>query len=190
MGDNKQYAIRQANCHIIKEESNMSRIMNVYAREVLDSRGNPTVEVEVTTEAGAFGSAIVPSGASTGEREALELRDGDKSRYLGKGTLTAVNNVNEQSYLGVMSRSPTGYCRFHDHIIDCSRNQDAKSCSSKNQQDLLYPVVIFQDQIEQAYIEWNPRQRMGQRTSKRIKEQRRTAINPQQQLLVKVYQSL
>ena len=71
------------------------RITKVWGREVLDSRGNPTVEVEVTTESGAFGRAIVPSGASTGEREALELRDGDKKRYLGKGTLTAVKNVNE-----------------------------------------------------------------------------------------------
>lgn len=70
-------------------------IEKVHAREVLDSRGNPTVEVEVTTTSGAFGRAIVPSGASTGEREALELRDGDKKRYLGKGVLTAVNNVNE-----------------------------------------------------------------------------------------------
>ena len=74
----------------------MSRIVSVYGREVLDSRCNPTVEVEVTTESGAFGRAIVPSGASTGEREALELRDGDKSRYLGKGTTKAVNNVNEK----------------------------------------------------------------------------------------------
>jgi len=73
----------------------MSRIVNVYAREVLDSRGNPTVEVEVTTISGAFGRAIVPSGASTGEKEALELRDGDKERYLGKGVLKAVKNVNE-----------------------------------------------------------------------------------------------
>ncbi|MBQ9037255.1 MAG: phosphopyruvate hydratase [Erysipelotrichaceae bacterium] len=73
----------------------MPYIIDVYAREVLDSRGNPTVEVEVETESGAFGRAIVPSGASTGEREALELRDGDKSRYLGKGTLKAVANVNE-----------------------------------------------------------------------------------------------
>jgi len=70
------------------------KIKKVWGREVLDSRGNPTVEVEVTTESGAFGRAIVPSGASTGEREALELRDGDKSRYLGKGTLKAVANVN------------------------------------------------------------------------------------------------
>ncbi|OYD56947.1 phosphopyruvate hydratase, partial [Fictibacillus aquaticus] len=73
----------------------MPQIIEVYAREVLDSRGNPTVEVEVYTESGAFGRAIVPSGASTGEYEAVELRDGDKERYLGKGVLNAVNNVNE-----------------------------------------------------------------------------------------------
>ncbi|AMW99793.1 phosphopyruvate hydratase [Rummeliibacillus stabekisii] len=72
----------------------MPIITDVQAREVLDSRGNPTVEVEVFTESGAFGRAIVPSGASTGEYEAVELRDGDKSRYLGKGVLKAVDNVN------------------------------------------------------------------------------------------------
>ncbi|MBQ9276297.1 MAG: phosphopyruvate hydratase [Clostridia bacterium] len=73
----------------------MAKIVNVHGREVLDSRGNPTVEVEVTLEGGIKGRAIVPSGASTGESEALELRDGDKKRYLGKGTLKAVKNVNE-----------------------------------------------------------------------------------------------
>ena len=73
----------------------MTEIIDIYAREVLDSRGNPTVEVEVTLDCGVTGRAIVPSGASTGEREALELRDGDKKRYLGKGVLKAVNNVNE-----------------------------------------------------------------------------------------------
>ncbi len=72
----------------------MSQITDVYAREILDSRGNPTLEVEVFTESGAMGRAAVPSGASTGEREALELRDGDKSRYLGKGVTKAVDNVN------------------------------------------------------------------------------------------------
>jgi enolase len=72
----------------------MSIITDVYAREVLDSRGNPTIEVEVYTESGAFGRGMVPSGASTGEYEAVELRDGDKSRYLGKGVLKAVDNVN------------------------------------------------------------------------------------------------
>ena len=73
----------------------MSEIIDIYAREILDSRGNPTVEVEVFLESGVMGRAAVPSGASTGEREALELRDGDKSRYLGKGVLKAVENVNE-----------------------------------------------------------------------------------------------
>ena len=72
----------------------MSEITDVYAREILDSRGNPTLEVEVFLESGVMGRAAVPSGASTGEREALELRDGDKSRYLGKGVLKAVDNVN------------------------------------------------------------------------------------------------
>ena len=74
----------------------MIEITDVYAREVLDSRGNPTVEVEVTLADGTRGRAIVPSGASTGESEALELRDGDKKRYLGKGVLKAVQNVNEK----------------------------------------------------------------------------------------------
>ncbi|MFT8872317.1 MAG: phosphopyruvate hydratase [Sporolactobacillus sp.] len=74
----------------------MSQIVEVYGREVLDSRGNPTVEVEVYTEDGGFGRALVPSGASTGEHEAVELRDGDKARYGGKGVLKAVANVNEQ----------------------------------------------------------------------------------------------
>ncbi|HLQ96823.1 MAG TPA: phosphopyruvate hydratase [Pseudogracilibacillus sp.] len=73
----------------------MPYIQEVYGREVLDSRGNPTVEVEVITESGAFGTALVPSGASTGEYEAVELRDGDQDRYLGKGVLKAVENVNE-----------------------------------------------------------------------------------------------
>ena len=74
----------------------MSEILGVHAREILDSRGNPTVEVEVTTVNGYVGRAAVPSGASTGENEALELRDGDKGRYLGKGVLKAVANVNEK----------------------------------------------------------------------------------------------
>lgn len=73
----------------------MAKIESVHAREILDSRGNPTLEAEVTLEGGAFGRASVPSGASTGSREALELRDGNKSRYLGKGVLKAVENVNQ-----------------------------------------------------------------------------------------------
>lgn len=73
----------------------MSTIKKVHARQILDSRGNPTIEVDVTTDRGFVGRASVPSGASTGSREALELRDGDKSKYMGKGVLTAVKNVND-----------------------------------------------------------------------------------------------
>ncbi|MDD5850056.1 MAG: phosphopyruvate hydratase [Firmicutes bacterium] len=79
-------------------------IARVYARQVLDSRGNPTVECEVETESGAYGSAIVPSGASTGEREALELRDGDKKVYQGKGVLKAVANVNDKIAPAVLGK--------------------------------------------------------------------------------------
>ncbi|MCM1131636.1 MAG: phosphopyruvate hydratase [Roseburia sp.] len=91
----------------------MPFIQSIYAREVLDSRGNPTVEVEVVTESGAFGRALVPSGASTGEHEALELRDGDKSRYLGKGTTKAVANVND-----VIAPQLIGYDVRNQIIID------------------------------------------------------------------------
>src|SRR5262249_17886843 len=73
----------------------MTDIELILGREILDSRGNPTVEAEVILASGARGRAAVPSGASTGEHEALELRDGDKGRYLGKGVLKAVNNINE-----------------------------------------------------------------------------------------------
>ena len=79
-----------------------TKITRVHARQVLDSRGNPTVEAEITLESGLFGRAIVPSGASTGEHEALELRDGDKSKYLGKGVLKAVANVNSEIAKSVM----------------------------------------------------------------------------------------
>ncbi len=96
----------------------MPYIVSVYAREVLDSRGNPTVECEVTTESGAFGRAIVPSGASTGEREALELRDGDKNRYDGKGTLTAVNNVNEKIAPKILGMDVTEQSLIDKVMID------------------------------------------------------------------------
>ena len=71
----------------------MSKIVNIHARQILDSRGNPTVEAEVFTDKGIMGRAAVPSGASTGKHEAVELRDGDKNSYLGKGVLNAVNNI-------------------------------------------------------------------------------------------------
>ncbi|MFA7428606.1 MAG: phosphopyruvate hydratase, partial [Rhodospirillaceae bacterium] len=76
----------------------MTAIIDIHAREILDSRGNPTVEVDVVLESGAFGRAAVPSGASTGAHEAVELRDGDKSRYLGKGVLKACESVNDEIF--------------------------------------------------------------------------------------------
>lgn len=91
----------------------MSLITDIYAREVLDSRGNPTVEAEVYTEAGGFGRGIVPSGASTGEHEAVELRDGDKNRYDGKGVLKAVANVNN-----VIAKEIVGYDVTDQRSID------------------------------------------------------------------------
>ncbi|AKJ65301.1 phosphopyruvate hydratase [Kiritimatiella glycovorans] len=91
----------------------MSDIIDVTAREILDSRGNPTVEVEVTLESGACGQAAVPSGASTGENEALELRDGDKSRYLGKGVTKAVDNVND-----ILGPQLFGYEAAEQVVID------------------------------------------------------------------------
>ncbi len=102
----------------------MSIIKDVYAREVLDSRGNPTVEVEVITECGDFGRAIVPSGASTGEREALELRDGDKSRYLGKGVLTAVSNVNDVLSKIVIGMDVTDQVGIDKALIEADGTQD------------------------------------------------------------------
>lgn len=89
------------------------KIEKVHAREILDSRGNPTVEVEVTVENGVMGRAAVPSGASTGENEALELRDGDKNRYLGKGVLKAVDNVNN-----IIAPALKGDCVFDQRAID------------------------------------------------------------------------
>ena len=89
------------------------KIEKIHAREILDSRGNPTVEVEVTLENGVMGRAAVPSGASTGENEALELRDGDKGRYLGKGVLKAVENVNT-----VIAPALKGDCVFGQRALD------------------------------------------------------------------------
>jgi enolase len=91
----------------------MSLIESVHARQILDSRGNPTVEVEVVSSGGGFGRAAVPSGASTGTHEAVELRDGDKSRYVGKGVLKAVENVNTKIAEGIV-----GFSVFEQNLID------------------------------------------------------------------------
>lgn len=96
----------------------MARIVDVKAREVLDSRGNPTVEAEVYLSSGIVGSAMVPSGASTGEREAIELRDGDKSRYLGKGVLNAVNFVNTEIRDAVIGMDADNQAALDQKMID------------------------------------------------------------------------
>ncbi len=102
----------------------MPKIKKIYAREVLDSRGNPTVEVEVYTESKGFGRAIVPSGASTGEKEALELRDGDKRRYLGKGVLKAVNNVNTIINKKLKGMSVYNQSKIDETLIELDGTKD------------------------------------------------------------------
>src|SRR5471030_2980284 len=91
----------------------MSLIIDVHARQILDSRGNPTIEVDVLTENGALGRAAVPSGASTGAHEAVELRDNDKSKYQGKGVLKAVANVND-----ILAKELQGIDVFEQNAID------------------------------------------------------------------------
>ena len=91
----------------------MSLIESVHARQILDSRGNPTVEVDVVTSSGAFGRAAVPSGASTGTHEAVELRDGDKKKYMGKGVLKAVENVNTK-----IASEVVGLSVFDQNLVD------------------------------------------------------------------------
>ena len=102
----------------------MPYIIDVHAREILDSRGNPTIEVEVETASGSMGRAMVPSGASTGEREALELRDQDKSRFLGKGVLTAVNNVNDILAEVVMGMDVTDQNAIDKKLIEADGTKD------------------------------------------------------------------
>ena len=93
-------------------------IASITAREILDSRGNPTLEVDVWLESGAHGRAAVPSGASTGEREALELRDGDPGRYLGKGVLQAVSNVNEKIAPELLGFDATDQVAIDQMLLD------------------------------------------------------------------------
>src|ERR1051326_2342874 len=101
------------------QEIIMSTIIEeITARQVLDSRGNPTVEVDVRLESGDIGRAIVPSGASTGAHEALELRDGDKSRYGGKGVLKAVENVNETIADEIVKMDATDQLALDQAMID------------------------------------------------------------------------
>ena len=96
----------------------MAKIVDIKAREVMDSRGNPTVEADVLLEGGFFGTACAPSGASTGSREALELRDGDKSRYMGKGVLTAVNNINGEIKEALLGMNATDQKALDNKMLE------------------------------------------------------------------------
>src|SRR5256884_6111958 len=98
-----------------------TKIASVHARQVIDSRGNPTVEADVLLDGGALGRAAVPSGASTGEHEALELRDGDKSKYLGKGVLKAVANANTE-----IAKSVTGLDAADQRALDRSEEHTSE----------------------------------------------------------------
>ncbi|SMC23838.1 enolase [Andreprevotia lacus DSM 23236] len=102
----------------------MSAIVDVIAREILDSRGNPTVEADVLLESGVMGRAAVPSGASTGEREALELRDGDKSRYLGKGVLKAVENINTEIVEAIIGLDAAEQAFIDKTMLDLDGTED------------------------------------------------------------------
>ena len=102
----------------------MTTILDVIGREILDSRGNPTVEVDVYLENGAWGRAAVPSGASTGEHEAIELRDKDETRYLGKGVLNAVNNVNETIAEEIIGEDATEQTLIDQVMIDLDNTKN------------------------------------------------------------------
>src|SRR5271170_5786795 len=104
----------------------MTCIARVFGREIIDSRGNPTVEAEVTLSSGAFGRAAVPSGASTGSREAVELRDGDKKRYQGKGVLKAVANVNGPLHGSIMGMEAADQAAIDARMIAMD-NRETKS---------------------------------------------------------------
>ncbi|MEM7084119.1 MAG: phosphopyruvate hydratase [Pseudomonadota bacterium] len=105
----------------------MSQIKHIVAREVIDSRGNPTVEADVTLNDGAFGRAAVPSGASTGTREAVELRDGDKQRFLGKGVLNAVANVNEKIQPAVSGMDAYDQASLDRHMLELDGTDNKQS---------------------------------------------------------------
>ncbi len=128
----------------------MSEITRVHAREIMDSRGNPTVEVDIELESGTIGRAAVPSGASTGEREAVELRDGDKKRYLGKGVSKAVDNVN-----GIIADNVTGFDSNDQPLIDKTMIElDGTNNKSKLGANAILGVslAVAKAAAEEAYL--------------------------------------
>nr|MDD3719769.1 phosphopyruvate hydratase [Candidatus Gracilibacteria bacterium] len=131
----------------------MYTIKNVFAREVLDSRGNPTVEVEITLSNGSFGRAIVPSGASTGIHEALELRDGDKTRYLGKGVLKAVENVNKTIKNEIVGRSFKNYRELDELMInlDGTKNKNNLGANAILGVSMAFVVACSKSENKQVF---------------------------------------
>ncbi len=142
----------------------MGKIIDVHAREILDSRGNPTVEVEVTLESGFAGRAAVPSGASTGENEALELRDGDKSRYLGKGVQKAVDNVNN-----VIAKEIVGMFVLDQVAIDKKMLElDGTSTKSKLGANAMLGVSLAAAKAASAYLQMPLYRYIGGTNAKRL----------------------
>ncbi len=127
----------------------MSWIEEIRAREILDSRGNPTVEAEVILESGEVGRAAVPSGASTGEHEAVELRDGDQKRYLGKGVLKAVNNVNEIIAPEIVGLDALDQAEVDRALIDL----DGTANKSKLGANAILAVSLANARAAAAYLE-------------------------------------
>ncbi|MDD5769773.1 MAG: phosphopyruvate hydratase [Candidatus Gracilibacteria bacterium] len=131
----------------------MYKIKNVFAREVLDSRGNPTVEVEIILDNGSFGSAIVPSGASTGIHEALELRDGDKSRYLGKGVLKAVGNVNTTIKNEIVGKTFANYRELDETLIklDGTKNKSKLGANAILGVSMAFVVAVSKAEGKEVF---------------------------------------
>src|SRR3954453_15689533 len=127
----------------------MSLIEQIWAREILDSRGNPTIEAEVILEDGTNGRAAVPSGASTGENEAVELRDGDKLRYLGKGVLKAVENVND-----IIAKELEGFDVIDHRSIDRTMIElDGTENKSKLGANAILAVSLAASRAAAAFLE-------------------------------------
>ena len=137
----------------------MSEIAYTHAREVLDSRGNPTVEVEMHSESGKVVIAIVPSGASTGEHEALELRDGDKARYNGKGVLKACANVNDQIAPAIKDKELGNQKEFDQFLIDLdgTENKDNLGANAILGCSMAYARLSAKSDEKWLYEYFNPK---------------------------------
>ena len=133
----------------------MSTIVDIIAREILDSRGNPTVEVEVITESGHAGRAAVPSGASTGKHEAVELRDGDPTRYLGKGVLEACRNVEEKIAEQIIGMDVSEQLEIDQAMIDLDTNLNKSTRLRKPKCFLCWEALIDIPRKIRAYSFFN-----------------------------------